>query len=273
MQFSVSVCSASLAGAPIIFQGDLLGGIRQAAQLGYDAVELHIPDFDAVDLHAVLALLQQTGLAVSGLSPALAFGRRTLSLADTDERVRAAALARLERQIDVACLLGAANVMVGLIRARFVSSDPALLHQQRAWAAQGLRRADAYAAERGARLAIEAINRYETNYLNRAAEVVELITSHGLRASSVLLDTFHMNIEEVSIEEAIATTGKLLAYVHCPDSNRRSPGFGHLPFGAVMAALRKAGYRGYLAMELLPWPDAQTAAQQALRQARELVHG
>ena len=70
-----------------------------------------------------------------------------------------------------------------------------------------------------------------------------------------MADTYHMNIEERSLPEAIRQTGELLNYVHLSDSNRAAPGQGHIDFGAILRTLVEIGYSGYLTFEL----DVQAA--------------
>ena len=87
------------------------------------------------------------------------------------------------------------------------------------------------------------------------------------------LDTFHMNIEEVSIEEALRASAKRLLHIHLSDSNRWVPGLGHLNFHSILSTLREIGYQGYLGLECLPKPDAQKAAGHAFQYLEAmLVH-
>jgi len=123
---------------------------------------------------------------------------------------------------------------------------------ERKWAVEGLREAGAYAAERDVDLTLECWNRYETYWLNRLDQGVELWEEVGLDRGGVMGDTFHMNIEEDSIAEAIRRTGPTLNHVHLADSNRAAPGEGHIDFVPVLEALRDVDYGGYLSFELLP---------------------
>ena len=79
----------------------------------------------------------------------------------------------------------------------------------------------------------------------------------------LLLDAFHMNIEEVSIAAAIRQAGDLLGHFHAADSNRRAPGMGHVDYEEITTALHDVRYRGWLSAEVLPLPDDYSAARQA----------
>jgi len=86
----------------------------------------------------------------------------------------------------------------------------------------------------------------------------------------LLLDTFHMNIEEAVIEESVRTARDRIFHFHVADSNRWYPGAGHLDFRSVLAALYDTGYSGYVSGEFMPLPDADTAAQRSITFLRGL---
>jgi sugar phosphate isomerase/epimerase len=122
----------------------------------------------------------------------------------------------------------------------------------------------AEAAERGVKVFVEVINRYETNIFTTVAETLEFLDSRGIPNCFIHLDTFHMNIEETDACAAIRAAGKRLGYFHVADNTRRYPGSGALDFVPVFGALKEAGYRGFVSVECLPWPDGKTAAERAI---------
>jgi sugar phosphate isomerase/epimerase len=116
-----------------------------------------------------------------------------------------------------------------------------------------------YAQERNVSIVFEAINRFENNYLNTAQETVAFIRENGLPNTKILLDTFHMNIEDADMSKAIFDCGDLLGYVHIADSNRHYAGAGHINMKEIFSALKKINYSGYISAECLPLPDENTA--------------
>ncbi|MCJ7583285.1 MAG: sugar phosphate isomerase/epimerase, partial [Anaerolineales bacterium] len=126
----------------------------------------------------------------------------------------------------------------------------------------------AVAHPNGIRLALEPINRYETMLVNTAAQGLELIERVGADNLGLLLDTFHMNIEEPVIEESIRLCGDRIFHFHVADSNRWVPGAGHLDFKSILRTLNAAGYSGWVSGEFLPKPDAETAARQNIAYLR-----
>ena len=96
---------------------------------------------------------------------------------------------------------------------------------------------------------IEVVNRFEQFMINTAAEGVDYCKRVGSRHCRVLLDLFHMNIEEDSIYESIVDTGRYLGHVHIGETNRRAPGRGHMPWDDLFRGIRKIGYKGAIVME------------------------
>ena len=96
---------------------------------------------------------------------------------------------------------------------------------------------------------LEVVNRFEQFLLNTAEEAVEYIDRVGSSHCKILLDTFHMNIEEDSFERAITLAGDKLGHFHLGETNRRPPGNGKMPWDEIMGALRKITYQGPVVME------------------------
>jgi len=99
-------------------------------------------------------------------------------------------------------------------------------------------------------LGVEAINRFETDMVNTANEACELVERIGSDHIGVLLDAFHMNIEEKNIRDAIKNTGSRLAHFHCVENDRGVPGSGHTPWEEIFSGLRAVKYDRWLTMEM-----------------------
>jgi len=152
---------------------------------------------------------------------------------------------------DFAAAVGAPTIIVGpspVGKTAALASD----EQEWEWAVENVRSIGEYAASVGVNITLECWNRYETYFLNKLDRAVELVEATGLANAGVHGDMFHMNIEEISIEEAYRAAGKHLNHVHVADSTRAAPGVGHLDFRPTLQALTDIGYDGYLTFELLP---------------------
>src|SRR5204863_3505236 len=119
------------------------------------------------------------------------------------------------------------------------------------WAIESIRAGGEYAASAGVDIALEPWNRYETYFLNRLEQAIELWRQTGLENGGVMGDTFHMNIEEASIPDALRSAHGLLKHVHLADSNRAVAGRGHADFRPILQALLDIGYDGYLSFEVM----------------------
>jgi D-psicose/D-tagatose/L-ribulose 3-epimerase len=117
------------------------------------------------------------------------------------------------------------------------------------WGVEFLRALDPALRDEGVTLAIEPLNRFETYYLNTAADAVRLVQEAASPRVGILLDTFHANIEEKNVPAAYRLCGQHLAHVHTCENDRGIPGSGHIDWPGVFAALQEIGYDGWLTIE------------------------
>lgn len=221
--------------------------IPHIAALGFDRVELpieNIGDWNAGPART-LAARHRLGISVCG-----AFGPERDFLASGAD-VRNAAAAYLRHCIDIAEAVGAANVVGPFYSA--VGRVRQIDHQQRetdlGLLVQQLRPLAHYAADRGVTLCLEPLNRFETSVFNTVAQANELVDRVDHPALGLLLDTFHMNIEERSIGDAIRLAGRRLRHFHACENDRGAPGSGHIPWDDVARALHDVRYDGPVVIE------------------------
>lgn len=122
---------------------------------------------------------------------------------------------------------------------------------------KSLREVMKVAEDRDVVLHMEVVNRFEQYLLNTAAEAVAYCREVGSPNCRILLDTFHMNIEEDSFAGAIRTAGKHLGHVHVGETNRRAPGRGKIPWGEVFGALKSLRFNGSVVMEPFLMPGGE----------------
>jgi sugar phosphate isomerase/epimerase len=137
--------------------------------------------------------------------------------------------------------------------------------------AEAVREIAAYAHPKGVDLILEPVNRYEINFINSVDEGAALMQRLAIPGLKLMPDVFHMNIEDVSIEGNLQKHIAHIAYVHFADSNRLAPGWGHLDFGSIVGALNAVGYTGWTSVEILPKPDPDAAARQAIAHLRKFI--
>jgi len=245
--------------------------LAKAARLGVEGVELMVADPARLDAAAIRRSLQASGLRAAAIgSGAVAFATG-LTLLHADASRSAQAGQRLRDLIGLAAAVGAPLVTIGSFRGRLASAGVGA----RASLVSILQDAGQAAASLGVRLALEPLNRYEADVLHTAEEGLAFLAEVAHPAVGLLLDTYHVNIEERSWSEPFR---RLLAagalwHVHLGDNNRLPPGQGLIDFRSIVGALREGGYDGYLSAELLARPDPDTAAEQTVRYMRGLMHG
>jgi len=249
------------------FKGDLETNVAQIASLGYDGVELAIRDPKLIDLEYLDRLVRAHRLSVPAIGTGQAWGEEGLSFTDQAPEVRSAAIERIKSHIPIASCFGAV-IIVGLVRGIVRQGiDHA---QAMDWLAEALRECCVAAHSHNIRLALEPINRYETTLINNTAEGLDLIERVNADNFGLLLDTFHMNIEEADIETSIRACGKRIFHFHVADSNRWYPGAGHLDFNSILNALFDTGYQGWVSGEFLPKPDTILAAKGSIKHLQSL---
>jgi D-psicose/D-tagatose/L-ribulose 3-epimerase len=116
----------------------------------------------------------------------------------------------------------------------------------------------------GITLALEPLNRFETYFLNTAADAVKLCSEIGHSSIGVLLDTFHTNIEEKDVAAAFLKTGNNLKHIHACENDRGIPGTGHVDFAGIAGALKKIGYDGWITIESFGYSHKELAAAAAI---------
>jgi sugar phosphate isomerase/epimerase len=268
MKIAVAIATENaLPNAFVVFRG-IEASIRKAAEMGYDGVELALMDKGQVDPARVQRLIREHGLEIPVVSTGQVFAGHNLWFTSPDPAVRRRAVEIFKGLVEVASEFGA-TVNMGRVRGFIAEGETAAVAEQRF--ADVVREIAAYAQPRGVGLLLEPVNRYEINFINSLEEGVALLERLRIPGLALMPDVFHMNIEDASIEGSLTKHIQHVAYVHFADSNRLAPGWGHLDFGSIVRALREAGYAGWTSVEILPKPDPDSAALQAIRHLRTFI--
>lgn len=256
--------------APIVCRGQMAEAFALAAELGYDGVELHLRQPSDVSQTVIGRLAREYRLGIPTLGTGMAAGEDGLTFSDPDPEVRRRAVERIKAHIDLAADLASA-VTIGLIRGK-LGSLPEDREVRRAAVLVSLEDCCEAAAKVGVVLLLEPLNRYECDYLNTLDEASTVIEQIGASNLRLLADTFHMNIEEVDMAASLRRVAAHLGHVHLVDSNRQTPGHGHLDVEGILMALHDVNYQGYLSFEVLPLPDPRSAAVDGANTVRALQY-
>jgi sugar phosphate isomerase/epimerase len=250
MQKCIAISTPGARFSALAVKENFRDSIRKVAELGYDAVELHIRDPHAIDADEIESLLNHYRLPVPTIGTGQAYGEEGLSFADPDPAIRRRAVQRIKDQMDLATRLGILRVTIGLIRGTVKPGAD----QDQAEECVHACMAECLDYNPLITLILEPLNRYETSLYNDTASAKEVIDRIGRPNLKMLIDTFHMNIEEPDIIQSILDVRETIDHVHFADSNRWAPGCGHIDFKKIVRALRKIKYRGVICAEILPKP-------------------
>ena len=260
MKTAVTLCRVAEASAgPFVFHDELPIGFAKAAQHEFSAVELFLPSADAVSIDAIKQLQVQHSLEIAAVGTGAGMVKHGLSLTDADPVVRQKALEFILALVDFGANFSAPAIL-GSMQGKHggsVSKEQALTYL-----AEALHIIGSHAKARGVTFLYEPLNRYETNLINTVGDAAAFIHKHELDNINILADLFHMNIEEKSLELAIAENIETIGHIHFADSNRHAIGFGHTDRMPLLLLLHQLQYQGYLSAEILPLPSAEEAAAQ-----------
>jgi len=229
------------------FSNQTLGLVKKVRGMGFDIIEICIEDPATIDVSRINEALKENDLKATICG---AFGPDR-DASSEDRNVRAKAVNYLEACIDAAGELGSPFVAGPMYSAtgktRLLSRDERA--KQWSLAVETLKPVADYAGQRGVQLAIEPLNRFETDFINTVEQGLDLIGRIGTSNVGFLLDTFHMNIEEKDIPAAIRKAGAKLFHFHSCENDRGTPGTGHVEWKEVASALREINYQGPVVIE------------------------
>jgi len=226
------------------------------SKLGFDGVELH-GDLDAFEPRTVGRLLADHGLRVLSLTPANDVAGAPVDPAHPDAAIRRGAVDYYRRLAEFAAALDrplmSVHGHVGRIAALASQAE------ERKLLIESLAAIAAQARTLGVELVYEVLNRYESHLVNTGEDALALLDEVGASNLRVLLDAYHMNIEEGRPADAVRAVGKRLGLFHVADSNRQGIGRGHTDFAALISALEAIDYRGPIIVEATaPGPNPFT---------------
>jgi D-psicose/D-tagatose/L-ribulose 3-epimerase len=211
---------------------------------GFDGVELNIRDPETVEPARLKTYLAEFGLVLSMFASGLTAKTFQLSLATSDEARRKEAIGRSVRFLEFAHEFGA-GVIAGYLKGAANENDSGARERLAASVLELAPVADRLKTP----LLIEAVNRYESPVGHSLADTWDIARRAGSPFVQILPDTFHMNIEEVNMRQALSVHRACFGSLHLSDNTRHFPGLGALDFAAIIAMLDELGYQGKLAIE------------------------
>jgi D-psicose/D-tagatose/L-ribulose 3-epimerase len=232
----------------------------QFKRWGFDSVEIAVEDPDHIDPAFVKRELDRHGLVCGSLCAC--FGaERDLRGTLKQQRTAINYLRRLSDQmvtLNCRTLIGPVYSAVG----RADAVPPVAYHRQWKTVVKNLKTICRRAEQRNQQICLEPLNRFETDFINTCDQALKMVKDVGSPALKLLLDTFHMNIEEKSSADAIRRAGKHLGHIHACGSDRGTPGNDHIDWKSIACALKDIHYRDDVVIESFT-PDNKVIARAA----------
>jgi len=234
--------------------------IPQAAGMGFDVVEFPLEEPRGFDYGAARDLLADHDLD-SSVVVAMTEER---DLLHDDPAVRENAREYVRASVDAVDALGGDRVVGPLYSAvgRTWQMDDDERERATDLLVEQLSDLATYAADREISLCVEPLNRFETSVLNTSEDTIEVVERVDHPACEILLDTFHMNVEEQSLPAAIRAAGEHLGHFHACGNDRGAPGHGNIDWDAVAVALADVGYDDQAVIESFT-PEVESIARAA----------
>jgi D-psicose/D-tagatose/L-ribulose 3-epimerase len=214
---------------------------------GFDSVEIPIEDPSHIDPHYVRKQLGEHGLACNSICGCMGPDRDLRGTPEQQEAGLGYLMAILEQMkpLGSSVLCGPLYSSVG----RADAVQPAEYKQQWKTVVKHLKKLAKAAEKKGVALAIEPLNRFETDFINTMDQAIKMCADVGSPALGIHYDTFHMNIEEKNQPKAILKAGKLIKHFHACGSDRGTPGSDHIDWVGIKAALHKINYNEGVVIE------------------------
>jgi D-psicose/D-tagatose/L-ribulose 3-epimerase len=221
--------------------------IKKVKDWGFDTIEIAIEDPTHVDPLLLKKALDDNRLTCGSVCAAVGPGRDFRG----SKQEQQTSMDYMKGLLDMMPVFGA-NVLVGPLYSSVGRAEPKTdVEFSRQWDAvvKNLQELSRYAGERNVKLAIEPLNRYETDFINTCEQVLKLVYDIGNDAAGILLDTYHMNIEEKNSAAAIRAAGSRLYHFHACGCDRGTPGNDHIEWTGIVAALKEIKYDGIAVIE------------------------
>ena len=232
----------------IVGNEDIAYSFERLKRFGYDGIEFAAEPY-SIDQDRMVALMEEYGIGCTSLCGIFPEDRDLTASGEAAER----AIAYICDSVDFAVRVGAPYMIV-VPSPVGRTEKPADLPFETAWenAIRNIRKAANYAQTKGVRLAIEAINRYETYFVNTLEKAYRLVKEINHPAVGIMADLFHMSLEESSIPASLRMIADELMHVHIADNTREAAGLGSTDFKEALRVLRDIDYQGPLTMEFMP---------------------
>ena len=232
--------------------------IDKASDLGFDVLEVNGGTVGNMKPEERIRLKDHADERDIELSYCIGLQHK-YDIASEDKKIRKDGIAFLKRMAGAIGEMGGGN-LGGIIYGSWPATMPEGETDKHPFierSVESMKEAIKTAEDNNVYFNMEVVNRFEQFLFNTCDEAIEYVDAVDSPHAKVMLDTFHMNIEENFLGEAILKTGDKLGHLHIGENNRMPPGYGHIPWTEISAALRKIKYGGNVVMEPFLMPGGE----------------
>lgn len=266
--YQVATPDVAIADSVTAYQGPLVNSFADLAALGYDGVELMTLNPSKLDWKMVKQEAEKNNLSIVLVCTGEIFGQLGLSYTHPKEEIRKEAIERTKEIINFASYLRA-NINIGRIRGQYCSEMTK--DETEALAVAAFRQLSDYASDKNVMIALETVTIMQTNFINTLAEGAAMVDAVNKPNFKLMMDIFHLNLEEKDIYEAIKIYKDYNIHVHLADNNRRYPGHCGLDFEKILSTFKKYGYEGAFCTEIFQIPSMEAAARGAIAHLKPII--
>lgn len=274
MKVSLFIASPGMPDVPYVhlFRDALEKNVARAARLGFDGVELLIDDPDEFNSDLLAKSLKENGVALAAINSGRMSFQFGVTLLHPDEKIQSRAFCKLQAMVKIAgrfqCPVG-----IGLFRGKAIEGKP--ISYSRDLFVDILRAGCDFASSFSVGLNFEPTNRFETNFIHTTEEGLEIVERVGKPNLGLLLDLYHMYLEDKDLKESFRKARGVVRHIHLSDSDRWPAGVGHgvIDFPSIINLLKEIGYTGYLSEGLVSTEDVDASARQSVAYLKGLLRG
>jgi len=246
-----------------VCDGEIVNSIPKLADLGFDFVEIVSRNPNKINTEELQDVLKSN---IPAYAVCAWCDYSIQNPAHDSMHIRRSYKRYIKDLIDFAENIGVRIVVTSAGTIQGISRDKAY-----EYCAKCLAHLGEYSATKNVKIAVEAVNRYVTNFINTATQALELIRIVDNPNVGIALDTFHMNIEEKNYENSLNKAGKNLFHMHLADNNRLAPSLGHIDFDKIVINLKNNDYQGNLSLEIQTAEHPLEEAKLGLNYIRSLL--
>ncbi len=268
MKLGITISTEKVSFNAIVYNGTgLEDSVRELSGLGYRGVDLFAGFISHDEAKRMRELFNRYDVEIPMFLP-IKLSEGGCSFTHPDKAVRNGYLANYVNQMKIAALLGSTLMPIGFSRGK--KGPDRSCGEYYSALGESIRKLAEKGVEYGITLCLEPINRYEMDVLNSTDECLDFFDEYRINNVKLLLDVFHMNIEDHSLENSILRAGSRIGHFHAADSNRFGAGKGHVDHMKLLSALKQVNYEGYLSIEAIPG-DAPDAPYECARTSAEFL--